>query len=282
MKGGRLPHGYTVVEVMIFLAVSTALLVVAILAFQGQQGRTDFATSAREMESRLQDYVNDVSTGFYARPADFGCVGTAGGPVFTGSSEEQGTNEDCIFIGRVAQFDLSGSGGNQYNVYTVAGLRTSGSGIAKREARGFTDAQPEAVVSPRDMTQYENYPSGLRFGTMYYQQGAAITPIDAVGFFSSFSQYSGTALEPGSISVNVQPLIGAGAGSASQSALLSEISALTDASATAQNPNGGVVICMNSNNSNQYAKFTIGGFDRRLSTNLEIKNGSCPANLALT
>jgi hypothetical protein len=267
---------------MIFLAVSAALMVVAMIAFQGQQGKTDFQASAREMESRLQDTINDVSTGFYSRPGDFGCTASAAGPVFNANSNQQGTNEDCIFIGRVAHFDLASGGGDQYNVYSVAGLRTTGSGVTKREAQGFTDAKPEAVVTPRDMTEYETLPSGLEFGTMFYQQNAVITPIDAVGFFSSFSSYNGTSLNPGSISVNVQPIIGGGAGSSTQPVLEANIAALTDASAAIQNPNRGVVICMNSTQTNQYAKFTIGGFDRQLSTNLEIKNGQCPANLALT
>jgi Tfp pilus assembly protein PilE len=283
MKGGASPRGYTIVEVMIFLAVTGALLVSALAIFSGQEGRTEFATGAREMESRMQDIINDVATGFYARSADFTCRGNSGAPLFTPPSAEQGTNQDCIFIGRAMHFDLDGSAGAGYNVYSIAGLRQAGSGALKHEVKDFAEAQPRAIVNPPapvDSTQNENLPPGLRFGKMYYRQNPSSAPqyIDGVSFFSSFSKYTASSLQPGTMTVSVVPLQGGGAaGSSSKATIASQIEGL-GASAVPANidPNGGVVICFDSTSGGQYAELFIGGFRGHLTTNLDIKVGSCP------
>ncbi|HSX23561.1 MAG TPA: hypothetical protein VLE74_00460, partial [Candidatus Saccharimonadales bacterium] len=65
MSGGTKPLGYTIVEVMIFLAVSGALLVSALLIFNGRQQRIEFGQSIRDIDSKIRDVLNDVSTGVY-------------------------------------------------------------------------------------------------------------------------------------------------------------------------------------------------------------------------
>jgi type II secretory pathway pseudopilin PulG len=283
MNGGGSPRGYTIVEVMIFLAVTGALLVMALTVFSGQQGRTQFSAGSREMEARMQDLINDVSTGFYARTGDFKCVQAAGQPQFSAAPNAQGTNEDCIFVGRIPHFDVAGAG-EQYNVYTAAGVRQAGSGAAKHEVQGFDEARARAVLAPVDLTQTERLPPGLQFGTMYYRQDATYQQIDALGFFSSFSKYQNSSLQPGTMSVNVVPLTGGGAGGGStQATIAAAIQGLEASAAPANmNPNGGVVMCFNSTGSNQYAKLSIGDWSGRLTTNLEIKGGTCPANVANT
>ncbi len=278
MKGGSSPHGYTIVEVMIFLAVTGALLASALLIFRGQSGRTEFATGAREMESRMQDIINDVSTGYYAHGANFTCTAGATGPTFSASTDEEGTNQDCIFIGRAPHFDLTGGANVRYNIYTIAGLRQAGLGVSKHEVEDFSEAKPRAIVSPVDLTQSEQLPPSMKFGTMFYVKDGLPQQIDAVAFFSSFSKYQNSSLQPGTMSVHVVPLAGGGAGGSSdQATIVSQIADLGLSAAPANmDPNGGVVVCFNSSGSNQYAKLTIGNWRARTTTNMEIKVGTCP------
>lgn len=278
MTGGKKPqghNGYTIVEVLIFLAITSALFVMIAVPFTRQQGRAGFVTAARDMESRMQDIINDISTGFYTRPSNFQCTASLAGPVVSGGGSGQGTNEGCIFIGRVAHF--MGAGTGRYNVYSVIGLRETQTGL-RRDVQNFAEAQPRAIPA---LTDSQTVSGGLTFHSMYYQasSGGPRQRVDAIGFFSSFGTYSNGSLKSGPLRINVIPIVGSGSPSGSnQAQMTSTINALTDAYVLSYgNPEGRTVICMNSNTSDQHAELSIGGNDRELGTNMVINQGGCPA-----
>jgi hypothetical protein len=267
-------RGYTVVEVIVFLAVSSALFVIIAATFSGRQAATEFSAATREMESRLQDIANDVSTGFYSNPGNFNCQVTSGAPVITGvpSGALQGTNQDCIFIGRVAQFDLGGSNGRQYNLYSVVGARQ----FSDHDVEDFDEAQPRAIAQPTfatDLTETEQIPPGLTVRSMYAQYGPNRRRIRAVGFFSSFG--SSAAADPTSLSVNIIPLGFAPIGN-DKDDVVTDVPNVTTAYADAfGNPDGGVVVCMEGEGTDQHALLRLGGRNRQLATDLTIGESTC-------
>jgi hypothetical protein len=275
MKGGKKPQGYTVVEVMIFLAVTAGLFVAVATTFRGRQAEAEFSTASRDMESRLQDVINDVSTGYYSNPGNFTCTNSAGTPSFGTSSTQQGKNDDCIFIGRVAQFDLAGSNGTSYNIYTAAGVRQISFGVSTRDVQDLTQARPRIVGrtnNPNDaIIDSQQVPVGLEFANMYYTNGGPPQRIRGVGFFSTFATYDSQGLKPGTISVNVLPIASVGN---TQQLFIPAVNAITEASP--KNPSGGVTICFNGNSTNKYVELRIGGGGRELSTDLAIRDGRCP------
>lgn len=118
----RPQSGYTIIEVMIFLLVSAALLGSVITLISGRTERTRFTQSVENMERRLQDLLNDVSTGYYPTTGNFACEAGSAGIVFTPNRQvEQGSNRDCIFLGKALSFSSS-----SYDAYTMVGLRNSG------------------------------------------------------------------------------------------------------------------------------------------------------------
>ena len=114
--------GYTIIEVMIFLAISGALFVSASALISGRQERTMFQQSVNTMSQNLEDLLNDVSTGFYPSNSDFGCDNSSGTPsiysVIPPGSKQQGTNEGCIFSGKLLSFTTSPAS-STYSVYTM-------------------------------------------------------------------------------------------------------------------------------------------------------------------
>jgi hypothetical protein len=266
-------QGYTIVEVMVFLAVTTALFVMIAGTFSRRQAGTEFSIAARDMESRLQDIANDVSTGFYNNPGNFRCRVSGGAPVIdTVEANEQGTNDDCIFIGRVAQFDLNVGDGKQYNIYSVVGARqTSG-----RDVENFDEARPRAIanpVSPVDLTESQQLSPGLVVRSMYAQYGANRQRIRAVGFFTSFGSGS-AATDPSSLSVNIVPL---GFGTPNtKDAIVNAVSGISNGYfSLVGNPPDGVVVCMDGDATNQHAILKLGGNERQLATDLTIGEGTC-------
>jgi len=267
----RSAEGYTIVEVMIFLAVTSALFVMIAGTFSSQQKRTEFSTAAREMESRVRDIANDVSTGRYDSSSNFSCkVDGSGVPVFDTTASTQGTNQACTFIGRVIHFGVDGADGKSFNVYTVAGARLNAGG---QDVTNLTEANPRAVASVGvppgpDLTETVRVPSGLIIKGMKVN-GSPPTNYSAVGFFTTFGTSAFTTGTT-SLSVDVIPL---GSGFSNTKGVI--ISAIDNAGAVSKNPPDGIEICMDSEVSNQHAILTIGGNNSRLTTDLEIRNGSC-------
>lgn len=111
--------GYTVIETLIVLAASSALVLTVIGLISGQQGKSQFTQSIRDAESRFQDVTNDFTTGYFARGSNFSCSANAAGdpPTMTSVSSVQGKNIGCIYIGRIIQ----PSNTSDYTIHTVIG-----------------------------------------------------------------------------------------------------------------------------------------------------------------
>ncbi|MBI3624088.1 hypothetical protein HY218_00480, partial [Candidatus Saccharibacteria bacterium] len=63
VRGGNPGNGFTIVESMIFLAVTGTLMLVAFLMINGKQAQAQFATGVRDFNSKIEDIINDISTG---------------------------------------------------------------------------------------------------------------------------------------------------------------------------------------------------------------------------
>lgn len=113
--------GYTIVEALIFLAVSGAILISTLGLVNGRQEKTRFQQAVSETDQILQDIFNDVSTGFYPSSSNISCstdLSTGKIITITGLDSEQGTNTGCVFIGKFIDFGINSS---IMNIYTMVG-----------------------------------------------------------------------------------------------------------------------------------------------------------------
>ena len=144
----RRSGGYTIIEVMIFLVVTATLLISAMAVFNGRQGRTEYVQSVRETDQQILTIINEVATGYFPDQGNFSCQLSLGGPVIDDSEERsQGTNEDCVFLGKMILFDNNNPG--QYRVYPIAGNRLSIdlSNLTVSLADAIEEAKPTPVAS---------------------------------------------------------------------------------------------------------------------------------------
>lgn len=130
IKKKHTQRGYTIIEVMIVISVSAIVFAAAVAGYSRQNQRTEFANAVRDIESTIQDILNDVSTGYYPKSNTFACTRAGGGannvPELSLGSAEQGTNQDCIFLGKAVKLkdaDLNSS----FTSHTLLGLRNSSS-----------------------------------------------------------------------------------------------------------------------------------------------------------
>lgn len=150
----RVSSGYTIIEVLIFLAISGVLILSSIFFLSGREASNQFAASMRDMQSKMQDWINDATTGFAGSANASSGLGTAncntpsqgGRPRIMASGGGPNT-PDCIFLGKAIQFTDDNSpptSGQESKVYAypIFGTRVNPSGDL---VSNLTEAMPVAA-----------------------------------------------------------------------------------------------------------------------------------------
>jgi type II secretory pathway pseudopilin PulG len=110
----RVSGGYTIIEVLIFLAVSGALLAISMLYLSGRDAETRFSQSMRDVQSKFQDWINDVPSGYPGATSGRTSLSTLNCKI-TGGDKVQlnksggGNNTQCIFLGKAIQVTTAAS-----------------------------------------------------------------------------------------------------------------------------------------------------------------------------
>ncbi len=138
--------GYTILEVMIVLAVTGSLFFSAALMLGGRQAQTEFSQSARDYESKIQSVVSEVTQGYYPSVS---CLAPASGKVQVPSgASSTGASTGCIFLGKVMNMHT-----NATDIITVLGRQFSSGTV---DVKTLNEALPVKVANPSvDVT--ENY-----------------------------------------------------------------------------------------------------------------------------
>jgi len=274
-----MPRGsraFTIIEVLIVLAVTGLLFVSAAVLIAGRRQQTEFNQAIRQVQSQIQQVINDVATGYFPNTNSFQCAAGPSGPVLTsGSGTEQGANSGCIFVGKAMQFAVVSTSPQQFNTFTIAGLQKTSSGA---EVSTLAQAQPKAI-SPNttqpnipDITVTDQLLGGLTVVDMWYDNGAGRRPIGVMAFVNSLAS-PGSTIVSGTQQLGVVPVDDNNVNSARDRSKEQAATAINTSLATSPlNPTGGVYICFKSGGTNQSGLITIGDTGRQLSVTLNIKS----------
>ena len=264
--------GFTIVETLLVLAISSALFVAIVVTMGGRQHSTEFLQATQNLQSKIQQTLNEVAAGYYPNSNNFKCSdGGASTLNFNGgASTEQGKNEDCIFLGKIIQFKVSGgsSSDDRFNIYSIAGLRT---------AVDLASAKPTVIMCQSgparcDATERHTVPYGLSVKSM--KIGGAGPSIGSVGFISSLGSFSNSgAYQSGAQKVDLVAVPNSAIGDDETSGVAKINSQLKNAELPGSlyvNPANGVQICLQSGGTNQTALITIGSNGHDLAVKLEV------------
>lgn len=266
-KGSRRSGGYTIVETLIFLAVTGSMFISAMVITGGQQRKTEFSQGVRDFAATLQTYATDVSNGYASFPFGSGSCWTNGTTVVVAASAPG--SQRCIFIGRVLQF-APGGDNTKYQVYSVVGTQYQLTSPAK-ESESIATAAPIALGpgSGADYSKQVSLGGGLTVG--WVRHSGLGSNIGSMGFFTTFAAYPGGNLASNSLNVNTVPVV--------SSTLTDTTTALVTKVHNPSNlalSNPQVTICLNSAGTNQSAQFTFGGTGNGAGTvNTRIMTGVC-------
>lgn len=139
----KLTRGYTIVEVLIVLAISGVMLAGVILVFRGQNNQTAFNQTAYDIESSLTSQIRRVSASSLADADSYNCEVTDGRPTLSlVGGGGQGSSDQCLYLGKAIEVVIDKA---QFYIYSVLGVACSGNPCAPTTS--FANASPEPIVS---------------------------------------------------------------------------------------------------------------------------------------
>ena len=272
-RGSR---AFTIIEVLIVLAVTGALFVSAAILIAGRRQQTEFNQAIRQVQSQIQQVINDIATGYYPNAAAFQCSAGPSGPVLVaGGGTQQGANTGCIFVGKALQFGVAATDPQQFSIFTIAGLQKNGG----NEVTSLADAMPKAVAKTTsnaalpDITTDQQLIGGLTAVDMWYENAGVKRKIGLIAFVNSLARYTGGNIVSGTQQVDVVPIDD----NENKSALDRSNEQAADAinaslASSTVDPSSGVFMCFKSGGTKQSGLITIGTNGRQLSVKLDIKS----------
>ncbi len=263
MKRGSYPKGFTIVETLIFLAVSSAILVSALVLVGGSQREAQFNTAMNDVNEQITKVINNVANGYYPNQGR-GCEVVGNNLQLSGSSD-LGQSVDCVYMGMIIEFNKQ----ENFRVYSVAGARKH-NGVVNTEM-----ANSKATTLP----DFQELP--LKYGLTV----ESITPIgettpeyNSIGFFTSLGSSEddgsgGRQLASGGLSTNYIAIKDGflNAAGRTPSYVSGDFRSNYDAQ---KNPIKGVRVCLRSGSTNQFGILDIGGSDKSATISTSVQ-GSC-------
>jgi type II secretory pathway pseudopilin PulG len=267
--------GFTIVETMIFLAISGMMFVLAISAMSGKQQQTEFQTGVNTLRAELNQDLSNVGSGNYPSLNGINCIANVNSGQPDNCSTLNPINDTSTVIGEVLAFK-SGS----YTILPVVGRNYVAGTNDTQDATSFSQAEPWIISST---AQSITMPFGLTVvsdpSITSTVTSPAISPTDlgAIGIFS-FTSFegnnlanSGEALSSGSEHVeifaipgsklNTSPigLVNTPLTNCSTASIPDGVCTISTAPAQMINPSNGITLCLNSGSDTQSVFFTIGG-----------------------
>jgi type II secretory pathway pseudopilin PulG len=286
MKSGQ-NDGYTIIEVLIFIAVSASLFVSAMVAIGGRQQQVQFTQAVRGFDSQLKDLMNDVSTGFFPGLGTVNCrmdpsasanVRPELNTQNVDESIQQGTSDNCIFVGKALQFGPSigdTTENSRILVHTLVGRRTNAD---QNDVTGIAEANPVAVSPLSESDPLPNFTNeiildwGLRVNRVVVPGGGGGT-FGSIGLFNTFSSTQSSDPISESQVVDLGPITTSEIGQTSYDAV-ALLNTITDSAPipgeveVSLNPPEGVVLCLSDPDQNREAAITLSSSNRRLSSTI--------------
>jgi hypothetical protein len=277
-------NGFTIIETMIFLAISGLMVAVTINSIIGKQGNTEFKTGLNILRDNLSLSLTNILNGNYQLPSGHYCLAGSAQPEISTTPSSSGS---CTFLGEVVSFEAK-----TYTVYTVLG-RTHETSNPNLLATNITQAMPS--VSPLISQSFqipesiqikclgvlESKLSSANSGCQGSQPIGSFALISFTGFNgenssgTSLQAYQGSStsgtpiLNNGSLQVELIPIPDSSLNNKPSviSSLISNLNNCTDNINTVCigkyqepiNPQNGIILCLNSGTNNESSDLIFGG-----------------------
>lgn len=267
MKWAR--GGYTVIEVLIVVAITSAMLISAVTIFNGKQAESNFNQAMYDLESRINLIVNDVGRSVF--PADrYDCVTSSDNrpQLVDVGTRVEGSSQDCIFLGKAVE---ARAGEENVIIHTVLGNRTYQAGAVRVPVTEFSQTRPTPATDNNNapvLTEQFSLGSGdARIVWACSSDASACPPPNGqqhelVGFYNSLQPTSVPELQGSqALDTRTYRII-----SSSTDACIKE-----EPSCQIVRNASGWKLCLKSNNGKNTALLTINSSPAGVTTQLQLK-----------
>lgn len=263
----RTRGGFTIIEVLVVLAISMVLFFAAIRLFAGRQGTTQFAQAMRDVASQIQSIVNDVGVSTFPDLAGMDCELNAGRPALVSGSNDPGTSQECIFLGKAVLIDSDNNPNtpDELDIFTILGRRAIGGSTI---VTNFDDANPEPID---ELDESYIIPFMATVLSATQDVSPAGRPAYMMGFYNSL-QPTGAGIAQGSQSIKTIGYAGIGA-NAPNGLVKNAIRQLPDPSPYSIEDSKVWTICFQSGTSDETAQLIVSSTSAGVTT--EVKYTSC-------
>ncbi len=150
---GKQSLGFTILEVMIVLASTGALLTIALTMIGGQISKTNLNQSRRSTLIGFQDIMNQVTTGSYVFSKDINCTGNPPKISTVAGTGVQGGNNGCIFLGKAIYItsDISSKNATSYSVYNIVGNQCLSATVVCVPTESLATSNPVLITKTSDV-----------------------------------------------------------------------------------------------------------------------------------
>ncbi|HSX47619.1 MAG TPA: hypothetical protein VLF63_02485 [Patescibacteria group bacterium] len=148
MKGGKTPIGYTIVELMMVLAISSLMFLIAATFINGKHERTSFTAGVNELASKIQDVYDQVINGKYSdEPISCNYNSSTNTTTLGAISGSQGQHTQCVFLGKMIHMPIK-TIYTKYEILTIVGGRLDANNNEITNLIGLINDDPRAVMDP--------------------------------------------------------------------------------------------------------------------------------------
>lgn len=275
MKSGLKPLGFTIVETMIFLAVSGAIMVSVLAMVSGSQNKARFQESVNDTDQQINDIVGNVSNGYFSNPVNYKCEvanQTVGPKISTGLGIEKGTNDKCTLLGRVIQFEAGGVSGNMTVYDAVSNRQYDGSDVTNLADSKLKLIAPGTTALTKDFPpafDSRTLKNGFSAAKISYDVSGSTKPAVGIAILTEFAQSNGGSSAQ---QINIYAIKGTSLGQTSKEFVDIANDYKNYYKVSKSSP---ITICFNSATTRQYVEVKLGGSSLSSRTSLEIKDGQC-------
>jgi prepilin-type N-terminal cleavage/methylation domain-containing protein len=195
-----LDAGYTIIEIMIVLAISGVIFISGLALFNGQGAEVNFDQAVNDLASELSTQARSVSASQFYGAQGYTCTASGNPPRATLSPLGGGsgaTNQDCLSIGKAFESIVAA---NDIFIYNVLGNRlTYSGGTPLGPASTLTEANPTiATADGTDLSTDYKLGGGLKIISSKVADPAGIlSPSSLVGYYIDFNGETGTSQSGG-------------------------------------------------------------------------------------
>lgn len=150
----KIPFGYTIIEVLIVLAVSGMMFVIAVNFINGKQAKAAFTQGTNELASQIQNTIEQVSNGQFS-DIPLNCTFNGSSTIVNSGIRPPGTNSTCIFLGKMLRFTEDGE---TYETQSLAAGRVTRDAAGNPTTPTLGNTHPVVVSS---LTRTQRVPQQL-------------------------------------------------------------------------------------------------------------------------